>query len=299
MAANRSAPVAEWVLWAGTVGFDGPLPERFAAAADAGCDRVTLSPPDVERASAAGLSAGEIGRRARDLGLSITVDPVMNWYPDSAPATSRFAGVQVDAALRICAAVGADSLSAIATQSSDVPVQQLPDHFARLCDAAAEFGAEVHLEFIPFTIVADLAAAWDIVRTADRANGGLVFDTWHFFRGRPDFAALSAVPGERIMQVQLDDAAAVPDGPLREETQRRLLPGDGAFDLPRVIRALADIGGLRRVGPEVISPVLAAMPTREAAALAVERTREAVAAALTDAGTTPPSATTGEQPAHR
>jgi len=267
------------VLWAGTVGFATALPERFAAAASAGYQRVTLSPPDVEQAAASGTSAQDLGRQARDLGLRLTVDPVMNWYPDSAPPSSRFAGVAADAALQICADVGADSLSAIATQTSDVPLADLAEPFARLCDAAAEFGAEVHLEFIPFTIVRDLALAWDIVRTADRANGGLVFDTWHFFRGAPDFDLLATIPGERVLQVQLDDAAAVPEGPLREETQRRLLPGDGAFDLPRVIRALASIGGLRRVGPEVISPVLAALPIQDAATLALARTRAAVAGA--------------------
>jgi sugar phosphate isomerase/epimerase len=278
IATDRAVP-EEWVLWAGTVGFSTALPERFAAAAAAGYQRVTLSPPDVERAAESGTSAQEIGRQARDLGLRLTVDPVMNWYPDSAPASSRFAGVGVDAALRICAEVGADSLSAIATQSSDVPLADLAEPFARLCDGAAEFGAEVHLEFIPFTIVRDLATAWDIVRAADRGNGGLVFDTWHFFRGSPDFELLARIPGERILHVQLDDAEAVPDGPLRAETQRRLLPGDGGLDLPRAVRALAAIGGLRRVGPEVISPVLAALPIREAAALALQRTRTAVAGA--------------------
>ena len=147
---------------------------------------------------------------------------------------------------------------------------------------AAGFGARVHLEFIPFTIVRTLRIAWDLVRAADRPNGGLVFDTWHFFRGEPDFEVLAGIPGDRIFQVQLDDAPAVPSGPLREETQRRLLPGDGALDLVAAIRALDRIGGLRRVGPEVISPDLAALPILDAATLAMDRTRAIVAAALAD-----------------
>ena len=269
-----------YTLWAGTVGFTSPLAERFAAAAATGCREATLSPPDVLRAAQDGTAAAEIGRQARDLGLDLVVDPVMNWYPDREPSPSRFAGVSTDDALRICEALGVTSLSAIATASSDVPVPDLAGYFGRVCDRAAGFGARVHLEFIPFTIVRTLRIAWDLVRAADRPNGGLVFDTWHFFRGEPDFEVLAGIPGDRIFHVQLDDAPAVPSGPLREETQHRLLPGDGALDLVAAIRALDRIGGLRRVGPEVISPDLAALSVLDAATLAMDRTRALVDVAL-------------------
>jgi sugar phosphate isomerase/epimerase len=271
---------AGYVLWAGTVGFSSPLAERFAAAAATGCARVTLSPPDVLRAAESGTTAAEIGRQARDLGLELIVDPVMNWYPDRVPSPSRFAGVSTEDALGMCEALGAVSLTAIATASSDVPVPELAGYFGRVCDRAAAFGAQVHLEFIPFTIVRNLRIAWDIVRNADRQNGGLVFDTWHFFRGEPEFAVLADLPGDRVFCVQLDDATAVPEGSLREETSRRLLPGDGELDLVGVVQALHRIGALRWVGPEVISPELAAMPVLDAATLAMQRTRAVVAAAL-------------------
>jgi sugar phosphate isomerase/epimerase len=269
-----------YTLWAGTVGFTSPLAERFAAAAATGCRQATLSPPDVLRAAQDGTTAAEIGRQARDLGLDLIIDPVMNWYPDRVPSPSRFAGVSTDDALRMCEALGVTSLSAIATGSSDVPLPVLAGYFGGLCDRAAGFGARVHLEFIPFTIVRTLRIAWDLVHAAGRPNGGLVFDTWHFFRGEPEFDVLARIPGDRIFCVQLDDALAVPWGTLREETSHRLLPGDGALDLGAAIRALHRIGGLSWVGPEVISPDLAALPVAEAAALAVGRTRAILAAAL-------------------
>ena len=91
---------------------------------------------------------------------------------------------------------------------------------------------------------------------------------------------LADLPGDRIFCVQLDDATAVPQGSLREETSRRMLPGDGEVDLVGVVQALHRIGALRWVGPEVISPELTAMPVLDAATLAMERTRAVVAAAL-------------------
>jgi sugar phosphate isomerase/epimerase len=234
----------------------------------------------VLRAAESGTTAAEIGRQARDLGLDLVMDPVMNWYPDRQPSPSRFAGVSTDDALRMCEALGVTSLTVIATASSDVPVPELAEHFGRVCDRAADFGAQVHLEFMPFTVVRNLRMAWDLVRSADRPNGGLVFDTWHFFRGEPDFDVLAGIPGDRIFCVQVDDAAAVPEGLLRQETSRRLLPGDGALDLIAAVQALHRIGALRWIGPEVISPELAAMPVLDAATLAMERTRAIVAAAL-------------------
>jgi sugar phosphate isomerase/epimerase len=281
---NARDPEPGYILWAGTVGFGSPLPDRFAAAAAAGCQRVTLSPPDVLRAAQAGTTAADIRRQAADLGLGLIMDPVMNWYPDSQPSPSRFAGVSTTDALAMCEDLGVVSLTAIATATSDVPLPELAGYFGQVCDRAAEFGAQVHLEFIPFTLVANLRIGWDLVRAADRGNGGLVFDTWHFYRGDPEFDVLATIPGGRIFCVQIDDAAAVRQGSLREDTQRRLLPGDGELDLAAAIRALHRIGALRWVGPEVISPDLAAMPPADAAALAVERTRAVVAEALAGTG---------------
>jgi sugar phosphate isomerase/epimerase len=275
-----TVPGPSWVLWAGTVGFASALDERFAAAAGAGYQAVTLSPPEVLQAEAEGTPASVIGQRARDLGLRLIVDPVMNWYPDSVPSPSRFAGVSTSDALRICEDLGAVSFSAIGTGASDVPLDALGEHFAAVCDRAGEFGAQAHLEFIPFTAIRDVSTAWDIVRTAGRPNGGLVFDTWHFFRGDPDWDTLASIPGEQILQVQLDDATVIPSGTLREETQRRLLPGEGELDLTRALRALDAIGGLRWIGPEVINPDLAALPVAEAATLALDRSRQALDAAL-------------------
>ena len=51
-----------YTLWAGTVGFTSPLAERFAAAAATGCRQATLSPPDVLRAAADGMTAADWAR---------------------------------------------------------------------------------------------------------------------------------------------------------------------------------------------------------------------------------------------
>jgi sugar phosphate isomerase/epimerase len=276
-----------WVLWSGTIGLESPIPGRIEAARANGFSRLSLSPLDVARAEERGTSAADLGRSVRDVGLEIVLDPVMNWYGGAPRADSRFARFPLDEAMAMAEALQVVSITVIGQATSDLPLDEVAGPFGSVCDRAAGFGAQVHLEFIPMTAIPDLAAAWTIVEGADRANGGILFDTWHFFRGDPDFAVLEQVPGERIFAVQIDDAAAEVRGSMREDTQNRLLPGDGDLHLPRVVRALDRIGALRWVGPEVISPVLEAMPPVEGARVAVDRVRELIARVRSDAATEP------------
>jgi sugar phosphate isomerase/epimerase len=211
------------------------------------------------------------------------MDPVMGWYEGAAPSGSRFARFSAEEALRMCEALEVTSLSLIGPSASDAPIGAVTEAFQAVCDRAAAFGARVHVEFVPFTAIPSLATAWAIVSGAERANGGVLFDTWHFFRGDPDFALLERIPGDRIFAVQIDDAAAEISGSLREDTVRRLLPGDGCFDLRGAVRTLYRTGALRAVGPEVISAELEAMPAVDAARLAGSRVRELVLAATTGA----------------
>ena len=277
---SDTAGVLQWVLWSGTLGLESPLLDRFPAATAGGFDHLSLSALDVARAAEQGLPTTEIKQRADDLGLGLIMDPVMNWHPATEPSRSRFARFTMDDALRMCEALGVVSMTAIASSTSAASGDELIELFGTLCDRAADVGALVHLEFIPMTPITDVATAWTIVGQADRPNGGILFDTWHFFRGSADFDALEAVPGERILAVQVDDALPEVVGSLWDDAQRRLLPGDGCFDLPRVLRTLVRTGGLRRVGPEVIAPESAAMPAADAARLAGDRTRALVADAL-------------------
>jgi sugar phosphate isomerase/epimerase len=153
---------------------------------------------------------------------------------------------------------------------------------ADLCDRVGTAGVQVQLEFMPMTAITDLTTAWAIVEGSRRDNAGLMFDTWHFFRGNPDYSVLDRVPGGRIFAVQVADGGAEMKGGFAEDTFNRLLPGDGVFDLEAVIRTLDRMGALRWVGPEVISPQTAAMAPEEAARLAGARVRELIAAARSD-----------------
>jgi sugar phosphate isomerase/epimerase len=164
------------------------------------------------------------------------------------------------------------------------PLDRVVERFARVCDAAAEHGTRVAFEFLPWTGVADLGTAVDVVQAAGRPNGGVVLDAWHYFRGRPDEARLRSLAAGDVVAVQLDDADAEVVGPLFEDTMfRRRLPGEGTFDLVGLIQTLDGIGVDVPYSVEIMSTVEQARPVEEAARRAHDAAAGVLAAARTGA----------------
>ena len=272
-------PTGGWVMWAGTVGFATPVLDRLEASRGLDVQRFSLTPVDVEWAAGQGISAHDLGTRIRDVGRDVILDPIVGWYGGTPNPKSRFGRFSSDETIRMGAELGAVAMNLIGQPTHDVTIEHIATCFADVCDRVAEFGAQAHLEFTPITAIVDLASGWDIVRTADRLNGGLLFDTWHFAKGDPDLELLEQIPGDRIFSVQISDARAevLPD--VIQDTLHRALPGDGVLDLVAVVRVLHRIGALTWIGPEVFSPDLAALPTAVAAELADSRTRDLISRA--------------------
>ena len=265
------------VLCAGTLPAAG-FAERAEAAAAAGFAGVSLFVTDYFRARAEGLTDPDLRAILADGGLAVAeIDPLLRWVPgvelpDSADAAGAafFAHDEADF-LAVAEAVGARSLNLALVAEHEVARDRVAEAFAGVCDRGAERGLLVHLEFLPWTTLPDLAAALDVVERAGRANGGVTLDAWHHFRSGGDAAAVAAAPGDRILAVQLDDAPARPEADLVEETtHRRLLPGAGELDLTGLLRSLQAIGSPAPLGVEVFSDALAAQPADEVARRAFE-----------------------------
>jgi sugar phosphate isomerase/epimerase len=244
------------VLCAGTLQ-NVSMATRLAAARDGGFAAVSLFPSDIERARREEqLSDGDLRRMVGDHGLRVAeLDPLLNWVPG---LENDFFGPGVDEFVRLGVAVGARSLNVVLPLPMALPEEQLTAAFAGVCDRAAAHDLLVHLEAVPWTAVPDVTAADRIVRAAGRPNGGLMIDAWHHFRGRAGNAAIEAVDGARIFAVQLSDAPAEPEPDLMSATLRaRRLPGDGAIDLPDLVRRLDRAGSRAPLGVEVFSDDLA------------------------------------------
>ena len=272
------------VLCAGTLHRDTGFRDRVEAAAAGGFSAISLWGRDYSGARAGGLSDGHIRSLLADHGLSVAeLDPAWWWLPGAAEIGRSIRpeddeqGVFAygeDELFAVADAVGARSVNAVDVFGGEWTVDDAAGSFASLCDRAAEHGLLVHLEFLPWSKVPDLTTAWEIVRRADRPNGGITVDSWHFFRGDNSLKDLRAIPGSRLLGIQLDDGPAEPEANLVEATlHARRLPGDGDFDLAGLMEVLREIGTEAPIGVEVFSDELHALPPSDAARRAGDATR--------------------------
>jgi sugar phosphate isomerase/epimerase len=160
------------------------------------------------------------------------------------------------------------------------PRDATAERLSALADRAAAHGLVVALEFLPWSPVADAAAAWELVQLAENANLGVLVDSWHFYRGAADEEHVRAIPPERIVALHLDDADAEVVGTLAEDTwHRRRVPGEGDFPLVDFVRMLDEIGVTAPFGVEVLSDEMTTLSPGEAAQRAVSASRAVIAAA--------------------
>jgi sugar phosphate isomerase/epimerase len=226
--------------------------DLVAAAAEAGFDAVSIGPAIYRRALRDGLSTADMRAILDDAGIWVSeVEGAGNWLTPAEDKPPQWVQkVSDDELLDLAVALGAPKLL-VTHFGTPVPVPQAGAAFAALCDRAAAVGLSVALEFVAFAAIMDLAGALDVVEAAGRDNGGIIVDTWHFYRGHPDLGRLADLPGHRVLGVQVADGGAEVQGSLEDDILHRRLPGAGCFDLAGVLRRLDAAGVRAPIGIEV------------------------------------------------
>jgi len=236
---------------------------------------------DYRSARDSGLSDADMRHLLADNGLEVAEVDLAWWWLPGADAVRvppemdqhDLFGFGESELFALADAIGARSLNAVDVFGGRWGVDDATESFSRLCGRAAEHGLLVHLEFLPWSKIPDLATAWKIVREADRPNGGLAIDSWHFLfgsgpghdDGRQRIGTLAAIPGDRILSVQLSDAPESIDGdPAEASLHDRLLPGDGVLDLEGLVDCMRQGAVEAPVGVEVFSDVLHRLDPSEA-----------------------------------
>jgi sugar phosphate isomerase/epimerase len=249
--------------------------ERVAAAAAAGFAGIGVAIEDYGACRERGMSAGEMRRILDDHGVrAAELEFLQNWWCED--ERGRRARANEDLCYAAADALGSRHINVgCAGPRGTLPALEIvADHFGALCDRAARHGLLVAFEFMPWSDVPDAATAWHLVGLADRKNGGILMDTWHYFRGAADPAQVRSVPADRFFVIQFDDADALQVGGYMEDTtQRRRLPGRGAFDLIGFIRMLDEMGVNAPVSVEILSEEQRSRTLDEAAQLAHDTSR--------------------------
>lgn len=115
-------------------------------------------------------------------------------------------------------------------------------------------GISLAFEFLGQTdcSVPTLDLADEIVRQVDRANVGLVLDSFHFYAGGSNFESIRALDPDRLFIFHINDAEDRPRTEL--EDRHRLLPGLGILPLSEIVSALREINYNRVASVEIFRP---------------------------------------------
>lgn len=244
---------------------------RVEAVAEAGYRGMFIHIRDYARERQGGRSDAEFGRVLRASGIEPAgIEFLTDWF--LAGAAARTCEDLAFAAAQACGAriinIGPD------LHGHGISLTTMRERFAALCDRAARHGVSIALEIVAWGNVRDVATALWLIDGI--SNAGLVIDSWHVFRGGIGLHELAAIPPERILCVQINDAGPETIGPLPQDTLHRRLCGDGIFDLTGFARVLRAMGSAVPFSVEIISRSQAERSLAEAATLSFETARKAL-----------------------
>jgi sugar phosphate isomerase/epimerase len=151
---------------------------------------------------------------------------------------------------------GATKVLACTMEPSVADFDAATRHLGALAERLAPLGAQVCVEFLPWSGVPDLATAWRLIEPLPD-GAGITLDMWHWQRqpGGPNPSLLASIPGARIGYVQLCDVPAEAVGdPLSDAMANRQLPGEGVVDFAAVFAILRDIGASPFYATEIFNP---------------------------------------------
>jgi sugar phosphate isomerase/epimerase len=230
-----------------------PLRDRIEAAANAGYRGIGLLHVDL-MATTAKHDLHEIKSILEHNGMRhVELEFLVDWFADGARRQASDA-VRRDL-LEAAATLDARHIKVAPEIDGAVyALSRVVDEFALLCREAAEYGAAIALEMMPFSQINNFSRALSLVESAGASNGGLLLDLCHVARGGMAYTEVATVPAKRIVSVELDDADAEPHGSLWEDTlYYRRLCGEGALRPREFIGALRGAGYRGVYSVEIIS----------------------------------------------
>jgi hypothetical protein len=152
---KQHAQTKHHTMWIGNVR-NLSFQDQLKATAAVGLNEMSMTPLDVDRNRAKGISPRDMRKMAEDLGISLPIlDPMASWAPHwrsgiSDPGFMEFLGYSADDFFRIADELGVSTMTVIGTlQPGLASMPEIAESFALLAVRAAAHGLRCILEFIP------------------------------------------------------------------------------------------------------------------------------------------------------
>ena len=254
-----------------TVTFGGSLADKLQATRQAGFAGIEIWAEDVENFPGGPREAAKL---IKDSGLDIYDLQVLRDFEAQAEARRSAARAQAEHYFDLMQTVGATTLltcAAVREDSLDDP-QRAADDLAELGDLAHRRGLRIGFEALAWSRWTNtIDAAWRLVRAANRANVGLVVDTFHILALATPIERVAEIPMDRVALVQIADAYMVP-GLATIETARhhRVFPSEGDLAVADLVRVLREAGYTGRYSHEIFNDGYRAQPPNVVARRAMQ-----------------------------
>lgn len=108
----------------------------------------------------------------------IELEFIMEWFTDG--ERRQAADRSRDLLMRTAEAIGARHIKIGDLSGDTAPMDRLIEEYSRLCDEGAERGTNIIFEMIPGMVAGTLDEAMTMIEGANKSNGGLMVDMWHF-----------------------------------------------------------------------------------------------------------------------
>jgi sugar phosphate isomerase/epimerase len=213
--------------------------------------------------------------------VHIEVEWLLDWFCTGArrEASNKMRALLLDAA----EALGARHLKIgdLGNDCADVP--KMTEEFAILCREAGERGVLVLLEMLPraFSRAPSLDDVLSICRGAGAKNAGIMLDNLHVQRTGTTPQDIVVKLGRKIpLGVEINDGYLATPAKFEDSVvNRRLLPGDGEFDIAAFLQAVWSIGYDGPIGVEVLNEYMRKWSLETAARESFAKTQRVVMAA--------------------
>lgn len=207
---------------------NGNLGMMLEAIGKAGFTGVDFRDAHLDAYVAQGHSLAEIPALLQRNGLSaVSISAIRDWQHQGGLGQET----HIEEYFHKAKLIGCETLICSAL-AEDVDLERDIRNFKALCRMGLDYGMRIALEFLPWAGIRDVLSAWRVVQAADCSNGGLLVDTFHFFKGGSQIQDLKAVPTEKIFMVHLCDAPASGPGLKAMCMKHRLFPGEVGGALP-------------------------------------------------------------------
>jgi sugar phosphate isomerase/epimerase len=257
--------------------------EEIEIAAKAGYQGVEPWIRELDEYVKKGGSLTELGKRLRDLGLTVeSAIGFAEWIVDD--DARRAKGLETAKRdMDMVAQIGGSRIAAPpagATSETNMNLLHAADRYRTLLELGDKIGVVPQVEVWGFSkTLGRLGEAVLVAIESGHANACVLADVYHLHRGGSDFSGLRVVRGAAMHALHVND---YPASPPREQLTdaHRVYPGDGVAPLAAILRTLRDIGFCGALSLELFNRDYWKQDALAVARTGLEKTKQVVLRAM-------------------